>query len=189
MLASVFTTALLAGSAFALPSTKAAAAAPTCMEKGGSVKEWTVHDFSYHASITFTTPAHQIAKGNLKFTLSNPVLPYKVDCAAESLSYNGAFFAGNTYDCVVPKKYADGDEVSFSYDSESGKLAINQTWSCRKEGGRFMAEGGKKIKLDCDYKTTYQNKHWKVGEDYSRSETTCKKVTTKVPVKTISAVL
>jgi len=69
---SLLTTLLLAGSALAAPT--ANANTNKCTSRSTKVKEWTVHDFDFHSSEVFTTPAHQNSWGYVNFTLSNPVV-------------------------------------------------------------------------------------------------------------------
>ncbi|KAH8168577.1 alternaria alternata allergen 1 domain-containing protein [Sarocladium implicatum] len=185
---SFVTTLLLAGSALAAPSPEPSyGKQPSCMAAGQKVSSWKVENFDYHASYIFTTPAHQNSWGYANFTLSNPALPYKPVCSAQSSQLSEFFYGDFVYDCKVPEKYA-GDEATFTFSRPSGQLNINQTWACPEEGGRFWTEGGVKLKLDCADKT-WKNTDWKIGQTYSRRTVTCKKVTVKAPIEKISAVL
>jgi hypothetical protein len=184
---SIFTTLLLAGSALAAPAPGYGKTQPTCMAAGQKVTSWKIENFDYHASYIFTTPAHQNSWGYANFTLSNPALPYKPVCTAQSSQLGDFFYGDQVYDCKVPAKYA-GDEATFTFSRPSGQLNVNQTWACPEEGGRFWAEGGVKLKLDCEDKT-WKNKDWKIGQIYSQRTVTCKKVNVKAPVKEIRAVL
>ncbi|KAM5354273.1 hypothetical protein ACJ41O_000923 [Fusarium nematophilum] len=182
------TTLLLAASAMALPTItlESRTGKDTCMARGSKVTQWTVHDFSYGATYTHSSPTKQTGQGRVSFTLENPVLNYKAKCSAKSDKLNNFFFGNTDYDCDVPLEY---DSASFTFDKKSGKLAIKQSWSCVQEGGRFEAKGSKKVKLECK-ETNWKNPDYKKGDKvYSNKRVTCKKVTFKAPVLEMSAVL
>lgn len=187
---SFLTTLLLAGTALALPNPSTYGQQPppeTCMSAGQKISSWTLQNFDYHASYIFTTPAHQNSWGYVNFTLSNPALPYKPVCSAASSQLNDFFYGNQIYDCKVPGEHP-GDAATFTFNRPSGEVQVNQTWGCQEEGGRFWAEGGVKLKLDCKEKK-WVNKKWKIGQIYSSRTVTCKKVTVKAPIEHISAVL
>ncbi|KAK0385659.1 hypothetical protein NLU13_6836 [Sarocladium strictum] len=190
---SFLTTLLLAGSALALPNPIASSGGkqPSCMAAGQKVTAWEVENFDYHASYIFTTPAHQNSWGYVNFTLSNPALSYKPVCTAASSQLSDFFYGDLVYDCqVLPDGSHPSGEgaATFTFSRPTGQLSINQTWACPEEGGQFWAEGGAKLKLDCEEKN-YQNKDWQIGQVYSSRTVTCNKVTVEVPVEHISAVL
>ncbi|RDA89874.1 hypothetical protein CP533_6653 [Ophiocordyceps camponoti-saundersi (nom. inval.)] len=143
------------------------------------MSEWTVSDFEYHASYTFSTPAHQIAGGYVNYTLANPVLSYKVSCPASSSQLQDFFYGTQVYMCQSPVGAVD--ETTFTFSRPSGELKINQTWSCPSEGSRFEARGGVTLNLECQ-DTKWQNPDWKMGQIYSTHNIDCKPVTVKAPV-------
>lgn len=183
---SLISTLLVAGSALALAlPTSTNSTNQTCMSKGEKVSAWTVENFDFHASYIFTTPAHQNSWGNVNFVLINPALDYKAVCRASSDQLYDFFYDFSNWDCDVP---VDGDTASFSFNRPNGALAINQTWNCLAEGGRFYAHGSTTLDLKCD-ESTWQNPDWKQGETYSTRNIQCKDVTVQAPVTEMSAVL
>lgn len=175
----------LAGTALSLPAPASTPAPETCMSKSTKVSKWTVENFDFHASYTFTTPAHQNSWGYVNFTLSNPVLDYKPVCSAASNWLSDFYYGNIIYNCEVPTQ---GDQASFTFDRPGNNLRVNQTWNCLEEGGRVIAEGGIKLDLKCEDKT-WQNPDWKQGQIYSSRTISCAPVTVDAPVETISAVL
>lgn len=181
---SLFNVLLLAGSALALPTSRTTE--PTCTAKSSKVSEWTVQNFDFHASYTFSTPAHQNSWGYVNFTLANPALDYRPVCSASSSQLEDFFYGTMNYDCDIPVN--NTDEATFNFSRPSGELQINQTWSCLDEGSRFMAEGGTTLNLNCN-ETNWQNPDWQEGELYSTRLITCAHVTVPAPIESISAVL
>ncbi|KAJ6443229.1 Carboxylic acid transporter protein [Purpureocillium lavendulum] len=179
---SLLTSLLLAGSALAAPT--ANANANTCTSKSTKVHEWTVHDFDFHSSEVFTTPAHQNSWGYVNFTLSNPVVAYRPVCSASSNQLSDFFYGNFVYKCNVP---AQGDAASFTFARPTNELKVNQTWNCPGEGSRFDARGGVNLNLTCTT-STWQNPNWTPGSIYSTRNVDCKKVTVKVPIKEMSGV-
>lgn len=179
-------TLLLAGSALALPaSLSSRATEETCTKKSTAAYEWTVDDFDFHASYTFSTPAHQNSWGYVNFTLTNSVLDYKPICSASSSQLEDFFYGTMVYDCKVPE---NAEEATFTYSRPSGALQINQTWTCEDEGSRFTGSGGTKLDLDCK-ETEWQNPHWEEGQVYSTRLIDCTPVTVDAPIKTMTAIL
>lgn len=186
---------LLASSALALPSTIPRAdsnypypvppAAPGCTDKSTNLTEWTVGSFDFHASYTFTTPAHQNSWGYVNFTLINPAVSYTPICSAASNQLSDFFYGTVIYDCTVP---VTSDKATFTFSTPGSELRINQTWNCAGEGSRFTAIGGVKLNLTCD-DTTWQNPNWTTGQIYSSRTITCGKVTVPAPIEEMSAVL
>jgi hypothetical protein len=181
---------LFASSVIALPSPAAPKPKPppkpeTCVSKSQKAGDWIVEDFDYHANYLFSTPAHQISTGYVNFTLSNPVLDYKSSCTATSTWLSEFFYGNIVYSCDVP---IEGDKATFTYDHPAKNLRINQTWACAEEGGRFDAEGGVKLKLDCK-ETYWQNPNWQPGQFYSTRLLECGHVTVNAPIETIRGVL
>ncbi|RDA83660.1 hypothetical protein CP532_4655 [Ophiocordyceps camponoti-leonardi (nom. inval.)] len=181
---SLLATLLLTGSALAAPTDQHKS--PSCTSKSSSMREWTVTGFEYHASYTFSTPAHQIAGGSVNFTLSSPVLSYSVSCPASSSQLQDFFYGTQVYKCQAPA-VAGGDEATFTFSRPSGELKINQTWSCPSEGSRFEARGGVTLNLTCA-DTKWQNPDWKMGQIYSTHNIDCQPVTVKAPVTEMSGV-
>ncbi|KAF3069336.1 hypothetical protein TsFJ059_007844 [Trichoderma semiorbis] len=185
---------LLSSSALALPAVPRANAnypypvpptAPGCTDKSTNLTAWTVGDFDFHSSYTFTTPAHQNSWGYVNFTLTNPAVDYIPVCSAASNQLSDFFYGTFVYECTVP---STAGKATFTYSRPSGQLQINQTWSCADEGSRFTAIGGVNLNLTCD-DTTWQNPNWTVGQIYSTRTVTCGKVTLPAPIEEMSAVL
>ncbi|CAM1510818.1 Fc.00g083310.m01.CDS01 [Cosmosporella sp. VM-42] len=181
------TTLLLAGSAVALPTLSITSRSDndSCMAKGTKVTAWTIKDFDFHASYTFTNPAHQNSWGYANFTLENPVLDYKPICSASSNQLEDFFYGTQIFECDAP---VDGDSATFTFSRPTGELQVNQTWQCLEQGGRFHAKGGVTLDLDCE-DTTWKNPEWEEGQIYSQRTITCAKKTVSAPITEISAVL
>lgn len=179
---SIITAAIFASSALAMPTGGACPnnnppASDSCASKSSNFGEWTVKDFDFHKSYIFTNPAHQNSQGDVNFTLSNAAAGTDIVCSATSFQLDLFFYGWTIRKCTG----ADGkltDDATFTYNDANRELMINQTWSCGGDGGKYFAQGGVKLDLDCK-ETKYQNPDWKggLGEDYSRDITTCDKVT------------
>ncbi|EHK49163.1 uncharacterized protein TrAtP1_000236 [Trichoderma atroviride] len=196
---SLLSTLLLVGSALALPSRVVprdadtsyppppATTATGCTASSTKVSKWTVDDFDFHASYTFSTPAHQNSWGYVNFTLSNPALGYTPVCSAASDQLSDFFYGNFVYNCEVPASAA-ADKATFTFARPTNSLAINQTWHCADEGSRFTAQGGVQLNLTCS-DTTWQNPNWQPGQIYSQRTVTCGKVTAPATIEEMSAVL
>ncbi|ORY68551.1 uncharacterized protein BCR38DRAFT_335597 [Pseudomassariella vexata] len=155
---------------------------PGCQAASQKDFAWTVEDFDYHASYTFTTPAHQNSWGYVNFNLSNPALTYKASCSASSNQLSDFFYGTMPYTCTVP----DGStaKTTFDFSRPSGKLNVNQTWVCSdldpKYPATFHGYGAINLTLGCT-DTTWQNPNWTMGQIYSDREVKCTPVT--LPVK------
>lgn len=182
----LFTTLLLATGAVAAPALSIVSRkTESCMARGAKVSSWNVHDFTYEASHTYTSPKKSVYSSKASFTLENSALSYKATCKGTSQSKD--FLNGSvSYNC----KSETGDSASFTFDHKTGVLAIDQSWSCVAEGGRFEAKGSKTLKLACK-DSTYKNPKYTEGKSglYSHRLTSCEPITTKVPITEMSAVL
>jgi len=186
---------LVLGFTFFLSLTHSVVVAAPANDQNGAVDEctlnsvgnleWTVHDFRYHASYIFTTPAHQNSWGYVDFMLANPSIKYRARCSAQSSQLQDFFYGDMVYWCSVP---VSGDDVSFTFSRPNGELKINQTWHCPGEGSRFEAEGGVTLNLTCT-DTQQRNENWKVGEIYSTQEIMCDNVTVQAPMKAVRGVM
>ncbi|KAM0252842.1 hypothetical protein ACHAQJ_007528 [Trichoderma viride] len=197
----ILSTLLLAGSALALPTlttprdVKVAyppppppppPAASGCTASSTKVSQWTVDDFDFHASYTFSTPAHQNSWGYVNFTLTNPALGYTPICSAASDQLSDFFYGNFVYNCQVPSNITD--KATFTFSRPDNSLLINQTWNCADEGSRFSAQGGVNLNLTCS-DTTWQNPDWTPGQIYSQRTVACGKVTVPATIEEMSAVL
>ncbi|KAL7937330.1 hypothetical protein V8C35DRAFT_292237 [Trichoderma chlorosporum] len=193
---SLLSTFILASSALALPSLPRANSnypypvpptppASTCTEKSTNLTAWTVDEFDFHASYTFSTPAHQNSWGYVNFTLTNPAVSYTPVCSAASDQLNDFFYGSPIYECTLP---VTSDKATFTYSRPTSELLINQTWSCPGEGSRFTAIGGVDLNLTCD-DVFWQNPNWTAGQIYSTRTITCGKVTVPALIEEMSAVL
>ncbi|KAJ6788804.1 hypothetical protein PWT90_02807 [Aphanocladium album] len=170
-------TALFAASAIAAPAT-------TCTSKSTKATEFDIKDFDFHASWTFTTPAHQNSWGYVNFTLANKVLDYEYQCSSASNWLSDFYYGNINYNCTDAAGQQT-HEGTFSYSRPMTTLAINQTWDC-PEGSRFWAEGSAKLDLQCE-ESKYQNPNWTMGQIYSDRRITCDKLTTTVPITSLRA--
>jgi hypothetical protein len=192
----ILSTLLLASSALALPARSVPRdvkiayppppAASGCTASSTKVSQWTVDDFDFHASYTFSTPAHQNSWGYVNFTLTNPALDYTPICSAASDQLSDFFYGNFVYNCELPSNITD--KATFTFSRPGDSLQINQTWSCADEGSRFTAQGGVDLNLTCS-DTTWQNPAWTPGQIYSQRTVTCGKVTVPATIEEMSAVL
>jgi hypothetical protein len=178
---SLFTTALLAGAAAALPTTPQET---TCTSKSTKVTEWTVKDFDFHASYIFTNPAHQNSMGSVNFTLENAAVEYPLICESRSFWLQDFYYGMINYNCTLNGE--NTDMGTFNFSRPTNRLNINQTWACADEGSMFWAEGGVDLDLNCEDKTE-QNPDWKPGQIYSSRYITCDKVTVPAKMETLRA--
>ncbi|OAA64777.1 hypothetical protein ISF_04187 [Cordyceps fumosorosea ARSEF 2679] len=182
-LTTVATTALLAASALAAPAATIDGT-ESCTRTSTRVTTFNVKDFDFHASWTFSTPAHQIAGGYVNFTLGNAALPYVYTCSAASTQLEDFYYGNFIYNCTDPTG-RQTREGTFTYSRPTTTLAINQTWEC-PEGSRFWAEGAAKLDLHCN-ETKWQNPNWQPGQIYSSRSVTCDKLTQPVPITNMRA--
>ncbi|TQV97487.1 hypothetical protein V2A60_006758 [Cordyceps javanica] len=175
--------ALLAASALAAP-----AVGPdrnTCTARSTNVTQFLVKDFDFHASWTFTTPAHQNSWGYVNFTLANAAIDYEFQCSSASNWLSDFYYGNIDYNCTDPAGRPTR-QGTFSYSRPTTTLAINQTWACPDEGSQFWAEGRAKLDLACR-ETNYTNPDWKMGQIYSDRTIVCDKLTTGVPITSLRA--
>ena len=94
---------------------------------------WTVHGFDYHASYTFTNPAHQNSWGYVNFNLTNNVVPYTAVCAASSSQLSNFFYGTVDYTCTLPVDAPAGSAVMFRFSQPSGQLDIKESIICTEK--------------------------------------------------------
>ncbi|KAG5913712.1 hypothetical protein E4U42_000919 [Claviceps africana] len=175
---------LLATVAVAAPAPPVDPTTNSCTRSSSQTKEWQVKDFDFHASYIFTTPAHQNSWGFVKFTLENPSRGFTSQCEGSSNQLYDFFYGNFAYNCTNP---GPDSESTFAFSRPSGKLTINQSWTCVDEGSRFWAEGATNLTLSCEDKT-WQNPDWKIGQVYSSRTVNCGHVDASVPITSMSAV-
>jgi hypothetical protein len=95
--------------------------------------EWTVDGFDYHASYTFTNPAHQNSWGYVSFNLTNNVVPYTAVCAASSSQLSDFFYGTVDYFCTLPASAPADAAVKFRFNRPSGQLDIAETIICSEK--------------------------------------------------------
>lgn len=101
-------------------------------QKSLSGLQWTVHGFDYHASYTFTTPAHQNSWGYVNFNISNSIVPYTASCSASSSQLSDFFYGTQEYTCTLVGSGAPtGAAVKFKYSRPSGQLDITESVVCQ----------------------------------------------------------
>ncbi|QUC15991.1 uncharacterized protein UV8b_00232 [Ustilaginoidea virens] len=176
---------LLAGSALAAPAAvDARSTQPSCSDRATTVDQWSVKNFDFHASYTFSTPAHQNSQGYVYFTLENEALDFKTSCTGVSGQLQDFFYGQIVYNCTAP---VGGNEASFTFSRPSNELKLTQTWTCADEGSRFWAQGAANLTLKCDDKT-WTNPDWKMGQIYSSRTVSCDLVDATVPITSKQAV-
>ncbi|EAQ87049.1 hypothetical protein CHGG_08302 [Chaetomium globosum CBS 148.51] len=138
---------------------------------------WTVHGFDYHASYTFTNPAHQNSWGYVNFNLTSNVVPYTAVCSASSSQLSNFFYGTVDYSCSLPADAPAGASVTFRYSSPSGKLEIKESFLCNegKATGTFVVTGSSDLTLTCTDTTTV-TPDWKPGQIYSQRVIACEPV-------------
>jgi len=161
---------------------------PTCSQESFKVPEWTLTGFDYHASYTFTTPAHQNSWGYISFNVSNPVLDYEVACSAASNQLSDFFYGDQVYNCSPPEGQSATTSFTWSYPERA--LTLNQSWTCNDDPSypaRFTAWGDAVANLTCE-ETSWQNSNWTLGQIYSKRNIKCGIITLPTPVKAIAAI-
>ncbi|KAL0944865.1 uncharacterized protein CTRU02_202752 [Colletotrichum truncatum] len=154
----------------------------TCGQKSGKLKEWSLTDFDYHASYTFSTPAHQNSWGYISFNVTNQALDYQVHCEAASNRLNDFFYGEQIYNCKAPD--GESTETSFTFSTPTGFVEVNQTWICNddpKYPARYTAMGGSNADLNC-HETSWKNDNWTVGQVYSQRDIKCDIITLPAPI-------
>ncbi|KAK3314448.1 hypothetical protein B0H66DRAFT_576715 [Apodospora peruviana] len=155
--------------------------------------EWSVKNFDYHASYTFTTPAHQNSFGYVNFNLTNNLKPdIKAVCSAASSQLTDFYYGSMPYSCELTATGKDpvpaGTAVTWTFNRPTGELAIDETVVCQegKATGMFYASGAKNLTLSCT-DTTWTNPNWTMGAIYSDRTIKCKPVDLKIHVGKIIA--
>jgi len=116
---------------------------PKCVPRNGKcwkdVKglEWTVHGFDFHASYTFTNPAHQNSWGYVNFNLTNNVVPYTAVCEAASSQLTDFFYGTVDYTCKLPADAPEGASVKFRFSRPSGRLDITESIVCSEKNAKY----------------------------------------------------
>lgn len=162
-------------SAATIPAKAARDANPGCTAASFGTFDWSIGEFVYNKSITFSTPAHQIDSGIVQFNLTNPALAYPAVCQAYSTQANDFFYGTQVYTCTVPEEDAT-TETTFTFNAPSGALNINQTWTCSDKDPQypdtFTYAGTVNLTLDCTA-SYYKNPNWEIGQIYSNNSTAC----------------
>ncbi|EGO51996.1 hypothetical protein NEUTE1DRAFT_53237 [Neurospora tetrasperma FGSC 2508] len=112
--------------------------------------QWTVSDFHYSSSLTYTTPSHRINGATVRFNLTSNALPeLNVYCDAYSSDFSDPFYGQRVYDCTTvvnsTSGASDGSEggewggvsagagqiqTQFRYWKSSQSVEVRQTWAC-----------------------------------------------------------
>ncbi|KAI3325801.1 hypothetical protein HD806DRAFT_491282 [Xylariaceae sp. AK1471] len=141
---------------------------------------WTIDAFTYYSSEAYTTPAHEVASASIKFNLTNPALPEKVQCTASSSAYTIFFLGSINYSCTAPA--GSKTKTTFNFSQIKNTLNVNQTWTCSDEDLEspvtFAGYGSVDLTLNCS-SNFFQNPNWHSSSDgfYSLRTTTCTPVT------------
>ncbi|KAI6357810.1 hypothetical protein MCOR25_007563 [Pyricularia grisea] len=155
-----------------------------CLASSWSPPKWTVSDFVYRGSWTYSTPSHQNAWGSVDFNLATEALAPSVSkCSATSSRLTDFFYGDQTYRCDLPTGAmaggGTGGEATFEFNRAANWLRVNQTWTCHDaEDGwpvTFSAFGFINLTLDCT-QDFYQNPNWTSGsgQPYSDRKVECK---------------
>lgn len=98
---------------------------------------WTVSDFHYSSSLTYTTPSHRVNGATVKFNLTSNALPeLNVYCVAYSTDYMDPFYGQRVYDCSTVVNSTSGGEVKegfktqFRYWKSIQAVEVRQRWEC-----------------------------------------------------------
>lgn len=102
------------------------ALAPLVLGQGAQLV-WTVHDFDFHASYIFTTPAHQNSWGYVNFTISNTIAPYKSFCSASSNQLSDFFYGTTAYACKPADEAPVGAASNFRFSRPSSTIVLEET--------------------------------------------------------------
>lgn len=147
---------------------------PGCQAASFGGFNWTIESFDYHASYIFTTPAHQNSWGYVNFNVTNPALLYKGECSASSNQLSDFFYGTMNYQCKFPEGAQSSG--SFAFSRPSGKLDLNQTWTCSDTDPQYPttvnAYGTTNLTLSCSDQT-WTNPNWTIGQIYTSRTVTC----------------
>jgi hypothetical protein len=88
---------------------------------------WIARSFDFHASYTFTTPAHQNSWGYVSFDLFNPADQTTTHCEAASSQLSDFFYGTVPYKCNDTQRRGS---TSFDFNRPLNQLRVNQTWTC-----------------------------------------------------------
>ena len=101
--------------------------------------QWTIHDFHFSSSLTYSTPSHRINGATVKFNLTSNALPeLNVYCDAYSTDYSDPFYGQRVYDCLTvvnstsggEVKWKEGFKTQFRYWKSTQAVEVRQTWEC-----------------------------------------------------------
>ncbi|KAK1761534.1 hypothetical protein QBC47DRAFT_30963 [Echria macrotheca] len=139
---------------------------------------FTIHGFDYHASYTFTTPAHQNSWGYVNFNLTNSLTPYSFKCSASSGQLQDFFYGTVAYACTPDDTAPVGAGANFKYSRPSGQLDVEQT--IPGQGNSTVMSGTVQVTVTCTDNTT-TNEHWTMGQIYSQRSVVCAQADFTVP--------
>ncbi|KAL2132476.1 hypothetical protein VTI74DRAFT_3750 [Chaetomium olivicolor] len=146
---------------------------PGCSDISFKSFAWEVHNFDFHASYIFTTPAHQNSWGFVSFELYNPADKTSTHCEASSNQLQDFFYGTVQYKC------GDSGSTSFDFSRPANQLRVNQSWVCDDKDPQwpttFTGRGEVTLPLDCTDET-WQNPNWELGQIYSSRNIKCKPV-------------
>lgn len=166
----IFTSLFLHGS-------KALATPSVVPDACTSISELTAEDFYFYGSYLSPLPGAKIWKGSaVSFRLVNPILDYKANCSVKS----------NLASKLI--HYCDylraGHSASFTFNRNSYKLYVNQTWNCPSEGRPVEVKASVYIPLSCVNKDfDHDFFRWRVDpNDYATGTVECEKDTFRIPI-------
>ncbi|KAK4214273.1 hypothetical protein QBC37DRAFT_156958 [Rhypophila decipiens] len=153
-----------------------------------------IHDFSwslsleYHASYTFTTPAHQNSWGAVSFNLTNPAVDKKlgtVNCRMDSNRLTDFFYGDQWYPCTASEPQVAGvlPDTQFRFFTHT-RFDLNQTWVCnecltakKQKPVKFAALATTQLEMKCT-DTSWVNPNWTFGSGafYSTRDVKCEPV-------------
>ncbi|KAK4118175.1 hypothetical protein N657DRAFT_584095 [Parathielavia appendiculata] len=166
----------LTATALPIPSPDAAdtSASPAgCSDISFKSFAWIARNIDFHASYTFTTPAHQNSWGYASFDLYNPADQSTAHCEAASNQLNDFFYGTVPYKCNDTQRVGS---TSFDFARPNNRLRVNQTWTCNDKEPQwpatFTGRGDVNLTLSCN-ETTWENPNWTIGQIYSSREIKC----------------
>jgi hypothetical protein len=130
-MASYFALLLFGALASAAPTTTTSQIASretteTCEKISFNQFSWAVKGFNYHSSVIYSFPSHRIANGYVDFNITNLALSHTLACSARSTQMSDFFYGNQWYKCTD----SAGNDAEFQFDKSSGRLDVQQKWTC-----------------------------------------------------------
>ncbi len=125
-----------------------ASSADDCSQASFHNLSWSVTNLTFHSSIIFSTPAHQIDGATVTFNLTNTATgsDFRMKCDGRSEQLQQFFFGDIWYRCDIINANSSTEAASKSFDREAaqfrfsrptGELVLNQAWTCRDHDPKY----------------------------------------------------